>query len=68
MIGKSSSTVLLKFANSALLKKAEEPEPVPYEGTVTVLKLPEGFGPIETGCEDIDWNENGRAASREGTL
>jgi hypothetical protein len=39
----------LKFARNAPLKKLGNPEPEPYEGTVKVLKLPEGLRLIETG-------------------
>jgi len=71
MIGKSSSTVLLKFANNELLKMLRNPNFCLMRGPWRFWSCRRDLDRLKLASksyEDIDWNENGRAASREWTL
>jgi hypothetical protein len=61
----------VEIRKQSVLEEPEEPDPEPKERTVTVSKLSEGLGLIEGGVEvseDIDWNEQGAAATGQGLV
>jgi hypothetical protein len=67
--------VIFKLLNShdpgVQTDEAEEPLPEHKERTMMVLKFNEGLGLIEAGItefKDIDWNEQGGAATRQGIM
>ena len=67
--------VIFKLLNShdpgVHTDEAEEPEPEHKKRTMMVLKFTDGLGLIDAGItefEDIDWNEQGAATTRQGIM